>query len=380
MPAGTVKDKVYWQLSNRAYDEKAKPVVAVKINGEFQYWNLVKDKGFVTSDENGFNAQVYEREGEVIIAFRGTEKNSIQDIITDAAYIANQKSKVDSPLPFLEKVDKFNVLEKLAEAAPLPFSDAAAKLIPHLKENQFETAEKLVNQVKEAYPKANISSTGHSLGGAEAAYVSAKFKIDGVGYNAPTVAHLVSEKEAKNANFVNYVHPKDSVGAGAIGPYEKLIGTTYYIGSTFELENVNSTVLGRARNSFMGPNVHHLKHFTFNDIGEISNPLLTNAITGEVEYQSPRHGGETATIDLTPRHLVDLSKKLLEAAQGVENATNKLKMTASNLDNIKIYAGLQHEVLNEDHSFYAWFDNQTYKMANDLKSANDLFVKADKLP
>ncbi|WP_180955112.1 YqiA/YcfP family alpha/beta fold hydrolase [Peribacillus deserti] len=390
MPIGTVKDKVYHQLSNAAYNTSHRPKVDVKIGSEIQTWTQVKNNKFVTHDNTGFDAKVFERKGEIVIAFRGTEKTRLQDIVTDAAYIANTKAKPDVALPWLDKVDKYDITEKMAKVAsriPHPAAQAAAVALPHLKQNQFDSAEQLVKQVKKEYPNAHVSVTGHSLGGAEAGYTGAVCDVEAVTFNAPSVVHLLPEdmqKKVKKGYYdrqiVNYVNPKDSVGAGAIHPYERHIGSTYYIGTKFALENANSTVLGRARDSFTGPARHHLRHFLFDNVGNINNPLLMNALSGHFEYQSPRFGGETATIDLTPGHLGDLSTKLLEASQGVEDATNKIKKIAYSMDRIKIYAGLQNDVLQESHFFYSWFDHQTNKMANDMKSAKDLFVKADKLP
>ncbi|MBM7690798.1 hypothetical protein JOC77_000201 [Peribacillus deserti] len=384
-----VKDQVYWELSDSAYDTKY-TIKRVKVGNEFQYWEPIKIKDFIFTDQTGFNAKVYKLNDDIVIAFRGTEKTRLQDIVTDAAYIANTKAKPDVVLPWLEKVDKYDITEKIAKVAsriPHPAAQAAAVALPHLKQNQFDSAEQLVKQVKKEYPNAHVSVTGHSLGGAEAGYTGAVCDVEAVTFNAPSVVHLLPEdmqkkvkKEYYDRQIVNYVNPKDSVGAGAINPYERHIGSTYYIGTNFALENANSTMLGRARDSFTGPARHNLKHFTFDAVGNISNPLLTNALTGHFEYQSPRFGGETATIDVTPEHLEDLSTKLLEAAQGVEEATTRIKQLAYSLDSIKIYAGVQNDVLQESHFFYSWFDHQTNKMANDMKAAADLFVKADRLP
>ncbi|WP_409294576.1 hypothetical protein V1498_15450 [Peribacillus sp. SCS-26] len=147
-----------------------------------------------------------------------------------------------------------------------------------------------------------------------------------------------------------------------------------------KLENSGTNAVGRFMDSITGPKNHNMKYFEFDALGNLDNSFMTNALTGEALYHSPREGIETATIDLTPQNLGDLSNKILEAAKGVEEATTNFKMAADSLDNIRIYSSLHNTVLIEAHLFYSWFDQQTNEMANDMKNAKNLFVKADKLP
>lgn len=138
-------------------------------------------------------------------------------------YYENSKIKNDSKLP--ADIYMFNPAEH------------------RYKNNQFYQAEQLYNAVKTEYPNSEISTTGHSLGGAEAEYVAARNGLSSVSFNAPGIVHLLSDDLQKKANQggfektnVAYVNPGDGIGSGAIDPNRHL-GSTYYINSSYENAN-----------------------------------------------------------------------------------------------------------------------------------------------
>lgn len=84
--------------------------------------------------------------------------------------------------------------------------------------NQFLEADLIVKAMKKKYPDANISTTGHSLGGANAEYAAAMNDVPCVSYNAPNVQHLLPEDVRRMVEegyfkhkITSYVHPKDSI-------------------------------------------------------------------------------------------------------------------------------------------------------------------------
>ncbi|WP_071458483.1 lipase family protein [Bacillus massilinigeriensis] len=208
-----VKDKTYHKMSDAAYSEDDINI-NLKYKSGKEEWEVIH--GLETSNPyTGFDSKVYQdKNGNIIIAYRGTEGSGtlprkIKDIATDMKYIAAKQT------PFNVNMD-----------------------------NQFIDALKLVAEVKKKYPKAKISTTGHSLGGALAAFVAAFHDWNAVTFSAPSVIDILPpflKNRALAGEFdetiINYIHPKDSIGAGAFGPYPHHIGSTYMIGARFVIEN-----------------------------------------------------------------------------------------------------------------------------------------------
>lgn len=79
---------------------------------------------------------------------------------------------------------------------------------------QIDQAVELTRLVREQYPNAKISFTGHSLGGAIAQYMAAITHSVGVTFNAlGTRALLEAAKFIDTSRIVNYCNPRDDVAS-----------------------------------------------------------------------------------------------------------------------------------------------------------------------
>lgn len=91
--------------------------------------------------DNGFQATVYKNGNEIAISFRGTEATKLE----------NSEYRKDI------RNDRQMYFRKLPE--------------------QYQNANEVYQQIKQQYPNANITLTGHSLGGSLAQLVSAKTAV-----------------------------------------------------------------------------------------------------------------------------------------------------------------------------------------------------------
>ncbi|KRT94247.1 lipase [Bacillus glycinifermentans] len=105
------------------------------------------------------------------------------------------------------------------------------------KTSQIDQADKLVREVKQKYKGTStiVSTTGHSLGGAEAEYSAVNNDIYAVSFNSPSIVKLHSEEKQKEINngkydlyIKSFVNPEDMVGAGWWDEFERHNGTTIY--------------------------------------------------------------------------------------------------------------------------------------------------------
>ncbi|AUO14174.1 lipase family protein [Priestia megaterium] len=372
-----VRDNTYKVLSSVAYSNNPGKSRTIIYKDRKEKWQIISgNKKFKLHDpDTGFDAMVAKHKDTVVIAYRGTEMNSaknavtvgIKDGITDFNYIVRNRPVKELDLHVELEKGKFHV--------------------DFYKQNQFRQADELAQEVQKAYPKAKVSLTGHSLAGSMASYAAAKNDLHAVTFNGPSVIGLLpkdlkekAEKGGFDKQIVNYVHPKDSISSGAINPYKRYIGSAYYIGSSFELENSKNRYnpVSRAWGSLAGAGYHGMQHYKFDEFGNVSNPTLTNVLTGESLATSPRFASaDSGTIKVTPVDLKELASELESFVGKVESICNSFKQKASVLDDIQTTEDVLNDVLQRVHHVSGWFAQDTARMVSNLNAAAESFVEAD---
>ena len=328
-----INDETYWTISNRAYDLEL-PEFGY-LDEDIPGWTTVKPKEAMLHDTNGsgFDATVFynEEKKQVIIGFRGTEPpdrpkwSVLADWETDLHDVVGKRARnLEETHNYMEQYK--DEISSLPLHKQMPFIEEESRY----QNNQFVQAMNLFDKVKVEYPDADISTTGHSLGGALAEYVAIRNGISSTTYNPPSIVHLLPDniqEKVRNGDYlktnVAYVHPGDTVGSG-VKDAEQHVGATYYIDRTIEEANRNETipiflpirrekwweqqlfgnkwdfefirvpsitgeqsVLSKFLNSMLvGEQAHSMVHFSFDEKGNISNTLYT--IDGQRVDGQPR--------------------------------------------------------------------------------------------
>ncbi|BFH60146.1 lipase family protein [Paenibacillus azoreducens] len=332
-----IRDEIYHTLSDKTYSRD------IEAHGKFgpnRDWEAVEPEGALLHDTNGsgFDAAVFKNVNtdQVIIAYRGTEPfgrplwSVLMDYGTDGMDVVGGRAKG------LEEFHK--AYEKIKDNPWVMSNPSTAQMYYKMESdyqtNQFHQAEELYHAVKKAYPNAQISTTGHSLGGAEAEYVAVRNGLHSISFNAPSIVHLLPDElqeKAKRGVFektnVAYVDPGDGIGSG-FKEAKRHVGSTYYTYSTYEEANkqyqsstsyfpmitsqnrsnpLTNFILGpefhiqyipvtlpmgnwgavkKFYNSIWGESRHSLERFVFDQEGNIANQLFT--IDGQPFEGSPR--------------------------------------------------------------------------------------------
>ena len=185
-------------------------------------WNVLTDSNgnsLTTDLPNGFHAKAYEKDGRIVVAFRGSD---------DAADLASDFAMLSGRTP-----------------------------------QQLEDAVAFVDRIKAQYPDANIVVTGHSLGGSLTEMVASRYEdVVGITFDAVGTKGIVEATGGAlkdNHNTVNYIVHGDVIsnadahvgqvvvvsnitkGNELLSPHA--IGN--FMGNSSALEGVESGILAR---------------------------------------------------------------------------------------------------------------------------------------
>ncbi|MEC1372337.1 lipase [Bacillus velezensis] len=368
-----ITDKTYYTLSQESYNrerlaDKMKTGKPIQTDQK-TYWYVEKIK---TDEDTGLDAVVLSQ-GEktqdgnwiksknpenVVVAFAGTDigKDPINDgVKADGGNIVfgNDPKK---EVHYIVKKDAKDTSKTLGAYHGTPSQDAMLttgkyKLIT--KTSQIDQADQLVRSVKKKYAGTStiISTTGHSLGGAEAEYSAVNNDVYAVAFNSPSVVKLHDEETQKEINSGIYdpyirsiINPDDMVGAGYWNEYDRHNGTTIYTKnpslSQFSRKqrldgNLNEQISKNLAYFFTtvilrNPDTHGLNeaNFVFDRNGTIANPngdeLVFDKNLGALLPAGAI--GNADTIKVTPTN----AKKLAEKVQAMTEDLRTMKKEAQN--------------------------------------------------
>lgn len=308
-------DKDYYFLSQNTYSSnkmkeafKDRTPIESKSNKAYYVDKIKRDS------DTGLDAYVFvqakKKDGKwvkpdtpknVVVAFAGTDpKNQFfQDVIdADGGNVVMGIDPKKKEHYIVEK-DAKDTSKTLGKYNGTPTQDSMLstgnyKLIT--KTSQIGQADNLVREVKQKYKGTStvISTTGHSLGGAEAEYSAVNNNVYAVAFNSPSIVHLHSAEQQKKINNGEYdrsiksiINPDDMVGAGWWNEYDRHNGTTIYTkdpelsnavrearmqGDVFQQIGQNAgyffqtAILGMPDTHWVGSN-----NFTFDENGNVQN-------------------------------------------------------------------------------------------------------------
>ncbi len=352
-----INDKILHEISTDVYSDSINPIVFNGIEGTVRYEPIVDKSLSLNDDDTGFDARVYQNRdnpNEIIIGYRGTEGDDLRgegwpDLKADVKHFVTDRNPID-----LNSV------------------------------NQFTQGVDLYLEVKEKYPDAKITLTGHSLGAAIATYVAALHELDALGFSTPSALHLLPEdlqNKAKDGHFddkiVNYINPEDMIGAGFMNEWERQIGSAYYIGEPYVVAHNGKKLFDRITGTMPA---HELKRFIFNEHGDLNNPEIFDVINGIRITGSPRSVDlGSATIELTPEELMAAAERIKNLITKITDIADDSHRAMTRLNNIKIYANTHNDALRATNKFRNWFEERALEAVYDIEEAAKLFEKADQL-
>ncbi|WP_422108600.1 lipase family protein [Bacillus amyloliquefaciens] len=369
-------DETYYRMSQRAYNydylkRKLEKNDYIRINSSISkptYWYVDQIK---SDDNTGLDAvvlsQAEKKNGNwvksknpenVVVAFAGTDiaKDPINDgVKADGRNIVFGSDPKKEAHYIVEK-DAKDTSKTLGTYHGTPSQDAkltTGKYKLMTKTSQIDQADQLVRSVKKKYAGTStiISTTGHSLGGAEAEYSAVNNDVYAVAFNSPSIVKLHDEETQKEINSGIYdpyirsiINPDDMVGAGYWNEYDRHNGTTIYTKnpslSQFSrkqrLDGKLSEQIGKNLAYFFttvilrNPDTHGLNeaNFVFDRNGTIANPngdeLVFDKNLGALLPAGAIGSGDA--IKVTPTN----AKKLAEKVQAMTEDLRTMKKEAQN--------------------------------------------------
>ncbi|WP_338541771.1 lipase family protein [Paenibacillus tundrae] len=233
-----ISDEMYLNFSKLAYQDISNGYILP----ELEDWKVVEPGNAELKNKvTGFDALVIKNQqtDQVVISYRGTEPDGhwygrLTDYETDVRDVIFGRTR-----QLEDAVTDPNHHNIFRKSFMLSIMDDIL-----WENNQFNQAEKLYESVNQTFPDADISLTGHSLGGGLAQYVAARKDVSAMTYSAPSVTNLLDDISLSRVNegyydgkVVNVVDPNDSVGAGGIVEYDRHVGSTFYRGQDFDSAN-----------------------------------------------------------------------------------------------------------------------------------------------
>jgi uncharacterized protein YukE len=394
-------------MSQRAYNydylkKKLKNNDYIRINSSISkptYWYVDQIK---SDDDTGFDAvvlvQAEKKSGKwiksknpenVVVSFAGTDLG--KDPVNDGAKADGGNivfgSDPKKEAHYIVKKDAEDTSKTLGKYNGTPSQDALLttgeyKLIT--KTSQIDQADQLVKEVKRKYNGTStiVSTTGHSLGGAEAEYSAVNNDIYGVAFNSPSVVKLHTDNKQEEINDGLYdpyvksiINPDDMVGAGYWNEYDRHNGTTIYTKNP-ALSQINrkQRLSGRWGDQIeknlvyfidtvilRNPDTHGLNeaNFTFDDNGNITNvngdELVYDKNLNAMLPAGAIGGGDA--IKVTPKS----AKKLAEKVDAMVEDLRTMKKEAQNAyqEHDEKIAELKTEFYGQvGHGFYDQLNSQ----------------------
>ncbi|MCY7770672.1 lipase family protein [Bacillus haynesii] len=367
-----VSDKEYYYLSRFSYNyDKIKK--SLKENrplttSSSSRWYVEKIK---SDDDTGLDAvvlsQAEKRNGKwvksdnpknVVVAFAGTDpgKDPLSDVeqadVNNIVLGNDPKDKTQ----YVVKKDARDTSTtfgrytgSMEQTAMLESGDY--KLIT--KTSQIDQADQLVREVKQKYKGTStiISTTGHSLGGAEAEYSAVNNDIYAVSFNSPSIVKLHSEKKQKEINNGDYnpyvksiVNPDDMVGAGWWDEFDRHNGTTIYTKDPSiamanrekrldgnKLQQVGRNLLYFANTLiFQNPDTHWVgsNNFSFDENGNVQN-IEGDELVYDKNLKAmlpPEVASGSGAIKVTP----EVAKQLAQKVNAIIDDLRTMKREAEN--------------------------------------------------
>ena len=368
-----ITDKTYYTLSQESYnrerlDDKLKTGKPIQTDQK-TYWYVEKIK---RDSDTGLDAVVFSqgqktKDGKwvksdnpenVVVAFAGTDPKSqfFQDVIdADGGNVVMGIDPKKKEHYIVEK-DAKDTSKTLGKYNGTPSQDSMLstgnyKLIT--KTSQIGQADDLVREVKQKYKGTStvISTTGHSLGGAEAEYSAVNNNIYAVAFNSPSIVKLHSEEQQKKINNGEYdrsiksiINPDDMVGSGWWNEYDRHNGTTIYTkdpelsnavrearmqGDVFQQIGQNAgyffqtAILGMPDTHWVGSN-----NFTFDKNGNVQN-IEGDELVYDKNLKAmlpPEVASGSGAIKVTP----EVAKQLAQKVNVMINDLRTMKREAEN--------------------------------------------------